>query len=332
MLKELKFVQGAVAKKDFMPAMTHFAITVDDAGGFVRAYNGSLALGSPLAFDIPCTPKASQLVPAIAHAPDTITLSMTDKGRLRVASGKGYKVFVDCVEEMTPHVIPEGERVEFDGRIVLDALKTVEPFIGSDASRPWSNGVLLSGSSLYATNNVCIIQHWLRNGADAVTLPFVVNLPRAAIAEMLRINEAPTYAQMTPNSMTFHYSDRRWLRTQLLETKWPDMDRIFGDHTPERSKPVNEALFDAITRLKPHADKMGRVFFDGDRATVKDNDGSERATIDIPGLGMQGIYQIEMLRLLEGVAKFADLSTYPSPCIFYDDAFKLRGAIVGMRP
>lgn len=330
MLKELKFVQGAVAKKDFMPAMTHFAITVDEAGGFVRAYNGTLALGSPLAFDIPCTPKAAQLVPAIAHAPDTITLSMTDKGRLRVASSKGYRVFVDCVEEVTPHVIPEGAPVDFDGNAVLEALRAVEPFIGSDASRPWATGVLLSGSSAYATNNVCIAQYWFSTAEKPVTLPFVVNLPRAAIAEMLRINEAPTHAQMTENSMTFHYADRRWLRTQLLETKWPDMDRIFADHTPAQAHPVNEALFDALQRLKPHADKMGRVFFDGDRVTVKDNDGTERASIDIPGLGMSGIYQIEMLRLLEGVAKTADLTTYPRPCIFYGD--RVRGAIVGMRP
>lgn len=330
MLKELKFVQGAVAKKDFMPAMTHFAITVDQDGGFVRSYNGSLALGSPLAFDIPCTPKASQLVPAIAHAPGTITLSMTDKGRLRVASEKGYRVFVDCVEEVTPHVIPEGERVDFDGRVVLDALKVVEPFIGHDASRPWCNGVLFSGSSAYATNNVCILQYWFSTPDRPVTLPFVVNLPRAAIAEMLRINEPPTHAQMTENSMTFHYGDRRWLRTQLLETKWPDIDRIFADHNPSAATPVNPALFDALVRLRPHVNRMGQVFFEGDKILVKDNEGTERAAIDIPGLGMQGIYHIEMLGLLEGVAQTADLSTYPKPCIFYGD--KLRGAIIGMRP
>lgn len=331
MLKELKFVQGAVAKKDFMPAMTHFAITVDDKGGFVRAYNGSLALGSPLAFDIPCTPKAAQLVPAIANAPGTITLSMTDKGRLRVASEKGYRVFVDCVEEVTPHVVPEGERVEFDGRVVLEALKVVEPFIGSDASRPWSNGVLLSGSSAYATNNVCIAQYWFSTEDRPVTLPFVVNIPRAAIAEMLRINEPPTHALMTQNSMTFHYSDRRWLRTQLLETKWPDIDRIFADHIPAHAAPVPEGLFDALTRLKPHADKMGRVFFHEGRLIVKDNSGEERAACEVDGCKVvEGVYQIDMLRLLEDVAKFVDFSTYPRPCIFYGD--KLRGAIIGMRP
>jgi DNA polymerase III sliding clamp (beta) subunit (PCNA family) len=330
MLKELKFVQGAVAKKDFMPAMTHFAITVDDKGGFVRAYNGVLALGSPLAFDIPCTPKASQLVPAIANAPGTITLSMTDAKRLRVAGEKGYRRFVDCVEETSAHAEPEGERVEFDGQVVLNVLKKVEPFIGNDASRAWSNGVLLSGSSAYATNNVTLIQCWLTNGERPVTLPFVVNLPRAAVLEMLRLNEAPTHAQMTTNSMTFHYSGRRWLRTQLLETKWPDMDRIFGDHTPSRAKPLDPALFDALERLESSGDKMGRVFVEGDRVFTKDDQQVERGSMDVPGLGMHGIYQISMLKLLQGTATHADLGTYPAPCIFYGDM--LRGAIIGMRP
>lgn len=322
MLKELKFVMGAVAKKDFMPAMTHFCIEP----GFVRAYNGALALGSPIAFDVACKPKASQLVPAIAHAPGVITLGMTDKGRLRVSSDKGYRVFVDCVQEETIHVNPEGERVEFNGQGVLEAFKAVEPFIGNDASRPWSNGVLLSGSSAYATNNVTLVQYGF-----GATLPFVVNVPRAAVLEFLRINEAPVYAQMTPYSMSFHYADKRWLRTQLLDVKWPDIDRIFGDHTPSQAAPVPEGLFDALERLRPHSDKMGRVFFEEGRLLVKNDAGEERAGCEVEGCKVtSGIYQIEMVRLLEGVATSIDMSTYPKPCIFYGD--KLRGALIGMRP
>lgn len=329
----LKFVQGAVAKKDFLPAMTHFAITVDERGGFVRAYNGALALGSPIAFDVACTPKASELVPAIANSPGVISLSMTEAGRLRVSSDKGYKRFVECVEETTAHVNPEGTRVDFDGEAVLKALRTVEPFIGNDASRPWATGVLLSGSSAYATNNVCLIQYLLTvdvmGEQRPITLPFVVNLPRAAILEMLRINATPTHAQMTENNMTFHYPNGRWLRTQLLETKWPDMDRIFGDHTREQAKPVNEELFDVLERLKSGADKSGRVYFEGDTVCVKNEHKEIKGEMTVPGLGMNGIFQISMLQLLQGVATHADLSTYPNPCIFYGD--RLRGAIIGMR-
>ena len=40
MLAELKFVQGAVAKKDFIPSLTHFEIK----DGMIKGLNGSLAL------------------------------------------------------------------------------------------------------------------------------------------------------------------------------------------------------------------------------------------------------------------------------------------------
>lgn len=84
MLKELKFVQGAVGKKDLLPAMTHFQIQ----NGHVRSYNGTLALSSPLPFDIDCCPKAEQLVKAIGQCDEVITLSMTPGNKLRVQSGK----------------------------------------------------------------------------------------------------------------------------------------------------------------------------------------------------------------------------------------------------
>ena len=82
MLKELKFVQGAVAKKDFVPAMTHFRI-----GDTVRSFNGNMAICSPIALDLECTPKAETLVRAISNCQEEVVLSMTAKGRLKVHSG-----------------------------------------------------------------------------------------------------------------------------------------------------------------------------------------------------------------------------------------------------
>ena len=76
MLTSLKFVQGAVAKKDFLPALTHFVIE----NGTVRGYNGMLALCSPIPFDIACKPKAESLVKAIANCNETVTLSLTQRG------------------------------------------------------------------------------------------------------------------------------------------------------------------------------------------------------------------------------------------------------------
>jgi DNA polymerase III sliding clamp (beta) subunit (PCNA family) len=318
MLRELKFVQGAVAKKELLPAMTHFAIEK----GFVRAYNGSLALCAPIDFKVDCKPKAIPLINAISQCEQGIELEMTKGGRLKVSSGS-FKAFVDCIDEDTPHVHPEGERVEFNGDVMLRALKAVEPFIGTDASRVWNCGVLMDGESMFATNNVVAVEYWL--GAK---MPFKINVPSKAIDEMLRIDEPPTHAQVTENSITFHYADARWVRTQLYPTTWPDIRAILdAPHTP---LPVDARVFEGMRKLQKFTDQIGRVYVqDGTLRTAPKGDLDEGAKYEVPGLGWDGIYNASMFLLLDGVATHADFTAHPKPCIWYGN--NIRGAIIGMR-
>lgn len=318
MLTELKFVQGAVAKKDFIPSLTHFVIE----DGTVRGYNGMLALCSPIPFDIECKPKAESLVKAIANCTETVQLAMTAAGRLSVKSGK-FKAFVDCLPDAsTPHVQPEGEHVAIDGGAMLQAIKVVSPFIGDDASRPWSNGVLLLGQSAFATNNITLVEYWTGS-----TVPRPLNIPRAAIKELLRIDEAPEAVQLTDTSITFHFSGQRWLRTQLFETKWPDLTKVLSRES--NPKPLDDRLFEALKTLKPFADKAGRILFRGGGKIATHDDETEGAGYEIEGFDHTGVYQLEMLMLLQNGVTSIDWSLYPSPCMFFGD--RLRGAIVGMK-
>jgi DNA polymerase III sliding clamp (beta) subunit (PCNA family) len=318
MLKELKFVQGAVAKKDLVPALTHFVIE----NGNVRGFNGTLALCAPIKLDIACKPKAAPLVEAISKCEDTVQLSLTPTGRLSIKSG-AFKCTVLCTpEEKTAHPEPEGERVELDGAALLAALKAIAPFIGDDASRPWSNGVLLRDQSAFATNNVCLVEYWIGSA-----FPHVVNVPRAAVKEMLRVDEAPLYAQMVEgSSITFHYSDGRWIRTQLMTTEWPDLAKVLNRESVQA--PVDGDLFRGLKAVKGFVDKQNRIYFrNGYISTHVDE--NEATTYDVAGVAHDGIYAHEMLSLLEGVAVSCDFSAYPAPCIFMGE--RLRGAIVGMR-
>ncbi|HKZ39528.1 MAG TPA: hypothetical protein VJ044_01120, partial [Candidatus Hodarchaeales archaeon] len=275
MLAELRFVQGSVARKDFLPALTHFCIEK----GTVRGYNGIIALSSPIPFDIDCKPKGDQLIKAIRNCNETIALSMTKAGRLNVKSG-AFKAFIECIEGETSHVEPEGEHIEINGAVMLAALKSTSPFIADDASRPWANGVLIKGQSLFATNNVILVEYW--TGFD---FPVVVNLPRQAIKEILRIDEAPDYAQVTETSMTFHYSNKRWIRTQLLSTEWPDLSKVLERES--KQEPVPEGLFQGLENIAPFVDKMGRVIFhEGTvRTTLVEGEG---ASCDVDGLTYSG--------------------------------------------
>lgn len=316
MYASLKFCAGSVAKKDFVADLKHFAIQ----GGRVRGFNGTLALSTPIPFDIDCTPNAEQLIKAVSKCDDTIQLSLTKAGRLSVKSA-GFKAFVDCIQGETNHVEPEGEFVEFDGEVLLKGIQACAPFIGSDASRPWAGGILIKGQSMFATNNVMLVEYWL--GAE---FPIVVNIPRAAIREMQRINEPPINAQITTNSVTFHYSGERWLRTQLFATEWPDLSRVLN--RPSEQVPIDERIFEGLESVKGFTDKMGTIFLMLDELRTH-ADEQEGAGFAMEGFGYKGKYNIDMLNLLKDTATSIDWTTYPGPCMFQGD--RIRGAIIGMR-
>lgn len=319
MLKELKFVQGAVAKKDLVAAMTHFKIE----GGHVRAFNGRLALSSPINFDLDCTPKAEQLVKAISQCGETIVLSVTAGNRLRVQSGK-FRAFVEMVEGDTLHPMPEGQIVNFDGEQMLKACQILSNFVGNDASRPWTNGVLFKGQSAFATNNAVLVEYWL-----GTPFPFVINVPLDCIKEMLRVDEAPTHAQIHERSITFHYEDQRWIRSQLLETTWPEEMITQILDAPNNAKPIPPDLFEGIDTLKGMADATGKIYIKNGmlQTHLEEFTGG---VYEVDGLDFEGIYSMQMFALLKGIATSADFTLYPGPCLFFGD--RLRGAIIGMRP
>lgn len=316
MLDALKFVQGAVAKKEIVAGLTHFKIK----DGTVRSYNGVFSLCSPIPLDFDCTPKAEPMVKAILACNDAVQLLMTPAGRLSIKSG-GFSAFIQCIEEETPHVEPEGEIVEINGEDFMQAFATLLPFVGTDAHRPFCTGLLLKGQCAYATNNVVAIEHWV--GKE---FPIEANIPGAAIRELLRIKKMPTHIQHNDKSLTFHYEDGRWLRTGLLTNDWPSIPKLFD--AEHKTKDIDPSMFDAIENIKPFCDKTGRVYLEN--GTVRTHyETTEGASHVMHDMSTFGVYNSDMLLLLKGVAKKIDMSTYPAPSIFYGD--KLRGVIIGWK-
>lgn len=316
MLSDLKFVQGAVAKKDYEPALTHFCIR----DGKILGYNGAIALCTPTDLNLNCMPKAVPFVKAVQTCRDTVELHLTANGQLSVRSGN-FTAHVGCLEEQDyPNVAPEGQIIDLKDGHLLEALEVLSPFVAEDASRSWARGILLRGQSAYATNNIIIIEKWL-----GYTFPIEVNIPDEAVNELIRIGEEPIQIQVAENSITFHFAQNRWLRCQLLTTEWPDVSKVLD--RPSDPKPVPEGFFTALEDLTPFIDDLEHVYLHSDVVSTVPIDGIG-ATVKIPGMIEAGIYNIRQLRHLEGVIKEIDLTQAPAPCLFYGD--KLRGAIVSM--
>lgn len=316
MLDSLRFVQGAVAKKDFVPALTHFRI----ANGLVYGYNGAIGLCCPIDLQLDVTPKALPFVKAIQTCKDTIALSMTPSGKLSIKSGK-FKAQIECTTNEYPQLTPEGEMVELQPGFI-DALQRLEPYIAEDASRPWARGILFRGQSAFATNNIVLVEYWV-----GTQTPVEINIPHAAVNEILRIGEDPTHVQMTDTSATFHFTGNRWLRTQLYDLGWPDL----GRHLDKPSNPIElpADFFEQLDTLKPFVDVLGRVYLSNGGITTTATGDEAGASAEVDGLVADACFNHMHLYSLKNLAEKIDLSQYPAACPFIGE--RLRGCIIGIR-
>lgn len=319
MLNDLRLAAGAVARKDFVPSLTHFHI----ANGRIYGFNGQLAISTPTDLTVSCVPKAASLIKAMekVDADVELVLNLTAAGRLGVKAGN-FRAYVECIDDETavPKVEPAGNLIELP-KGLLAVFSTLEPFISIDASRPWSRGVLLRGQSAFATNNIVLIEHWL-----PFVFPCDINVPVEAVKEMLRIGFEPTHIQVEDRAVTFHYATGAWLRTGLGITTWPDLAKVLD--RPCDVKPVPTGFFDAARRLDAFTDKTNRLYLRGGTLATHEQD-DEGACVDLDNFDGVGCYYLKQMVNIGLVATHIDFSMYPTPCNFFGN--NIRGAIVGMR-
>lgn len=316
MIDALRFVQGAVATKDFVPELSHFRIV----GGHIMGFNGRLALCSPIDLDITAAPKASTFSKALASCGDTVSLGLTDNGRLAVRS-EGFRVYVECIEDYAFDYYPTGTSYPVPAGF-MDAIEVMAPFMGEDASRPWSMAIHLQGGGMYTTNNVIAVQYWLGGELPPLTIP------HNAIRELRRIKQVPISLQTDGSSLTFWFGRGKWMRTQLIEQEWPlkQFESIFAKATPERCETANQYLFEAIERLKPFmGDKSSRVLLLGDRVATSEVE-DDGASVDVKDIPERRAFNRDMLALVGTVATAYNLDAEPA----YFMGSKLRGVVMGM--
>lgn len=320
MLKQLQFVRGAVGKGKIDAGLSHFRIR----DRRVTGYNGVMAISTPIPCDLDCQPDAATLIKAVGNCKAAVELSITDAGKIRLRSGT-FRVFIENLTEMLPEVGPEGDYYDVDGNGILNAMKKLVEFVGDDASRPWSNGVLFRGRFAYATNNLILAQAAIALQNEPDVFPTDANVPLLTVREVLRVNEPPTGITLSENSMTFHFSEDRWIRTQLYSTEWPDLSAFLPDPRDPDLRALPTGFWDAVETCMPFKDKQSRVYLGGDNVSTSSDEDSG-AHVRVPGVP-EGIYNIEQLWALNEVIERADLGSTPGKWI----GDRIRGVLIGMR-
>lgn len=314
----LNFVRGAIGVNTIVPELEHYILEP----GRITGSNGHLTLSAPIDLDISAMPKAALFSRALlqVETAEAVSLYMTEGNRLAVR-GDNFSAFIPCLEEPFDVVEPDGDKHSIPDTFVSD-LGRMLPFTSEDASRLWSQGVLCEQGTLFATNNIVLVQLW--NGHD---LPRI-NLPKFMVAELQRIKQTPECIQTNERSVSFLFPDGAWMSSALLTDSWP-FETMEGILSRESSpQPIPPDLDQALKDLIPFTTdgKSSPVFFKDGKITTSPH-AEDGAEFKVDGVVAGPIFNAHQLRLVLTEASALDFSSYPAPCGFIGD--RLRGVIVG---
>jgi hypothetical protein len=318
MLKELKFVRGSIAVKDMVPALRHLKIK----DGRITGYNGLLSLSTPIDVDFDAVPTAATFIKAVNTCKEETEITRTKTGKLRLKSGN-FKAFIECLDDWDAGISdPDTDAMLPLNAPLLPVVKKLQPFISVDASRPWSRGILLRDKCAYATNNICLLQQY--TGLD---LPYELVVPAATVKELIRIGEEPVGIGYNEKTLTFYYTDGRWMQSGVLDTDWPDINAALDAYCTGGGGAFPDNFFSTLAKLVPFLDDSRSVYF-SENGSMGTSPHEETGALFDSVVEKDMRFNADQLLLLEQVASEMSFGNYPDPCGFTGE--RLRGVIIGM--
>lgn len=311
--KSLRFVRGAFEEGHFIPAFRNFAIR----DRLIQGADGIVTLCAGIDIDLDICVDAGRFARAVVACDqaEDIDIEQTNGGNLKVSAGpfRAY-VPVDPSPKEFPWTEPDGE--SYDVPIgFLEALKACKPFIGQDATRPWSQGVLIDSGNLYTTNNVVLIRAPLGDKAWDDFRGVVI--PVRAVDELLRIGQPPKRILVDDGAVTFMYARTWWLKTQRIAAEWPDIAAMFAKAAAAGSKPqrITPEFYQAFQRLRTFVPGTSPMYVKDGCLTTELTDGAG-ALIEGFDKTVTCGFMTDMMRLVLEVATHIDLKRYPDAYTF----------------
>lgn len=322
MLDTLKFVRGAVATKDLVPVLRYFRIS----GGRIQGQNGRVCIDAPWPGpemdEVVDAQKFLRAVDACAGEPK---ITCKDSW-LSISRGKFRARLATLLtgDYPTVHNCEDWQNVAWFSDQMMASLRKLQPFIATDASRPWACSVLVSEGKAYATNNaVLAVVDMPWTGADVVLPDFLIN-------ELLRIGETPISLHWDEGALCAKYGDGSWLWSRRIEGAWPgtlkQLEAVIG--ATQEWHDVPDDLREALAHLRPFfPDSKWPIVRTGE-AGVSTNDGKSSAAISVGALP-EAAFRMESLDLVATVAKQWNLAASPVPWRADGIAGLLTKVIVG---
>lgn len=326
MLDTLKFVRGAVATKDLVPVLRYFRI----ANGRIQGQNGRVCIDAPWPGpDMNAVVDAQKFLRAVDACEGEPKITEKDSA-LTISRGRFRAKLLTLLVQDYPDVNADSiiwERRISMGEKTMAALRALQPFIATDASRPWACSVLIDGDKAFATNNAVLAV------AEIPEWEWGVVLPDFFVTELLRIGETPRELCWNDRALCARYADGSWLWSKRTEGAWPATLQQLSQQIEacEDWQGVPDDLREAITKLRPFfPDQKFPVVQTGPEG-LSTFEGDSSAAVSCGELP-KACFRMESLDLVAQHAKEWNLEASPTPWRGDGIAGLLSKVIVGQMP
>jgi hypothetical protein len=312
-LNALNFVSVAQKKKG-MGFQTHCVFK----NNTVCAFDGMLSAGAYIEEELNAAPQTETFKNALSLCGDTLTITQLDSARLAIKSG-AFSAFVPCLTDDMPTIEPDPPQALADNRLI-DGFKLISHLADEEKDVLALSSILVKSGSMIGTNGIVVAEFW--HGID---FPFSLIMPKAAVTAILKINKKLVKFGFSQTTFTFYFDDLTWIKTQLFNGEWPDVEKVLN--VASNPWPLFDNFYKAIAGLEKFALK-DRAFFYKDKVQSSVCD-SEGASFEIEGLPEGPIFAISQLKNIEGMFDKIDFVTYNDKAYFFGN--NLRGAIMRCR-
>lgn len=296
------------------------------ANNYAAASSWGMQAGYPIEEDLMLCPSIKLLKAALSRAGAALAMSALDSGRLSISGANGFKAIVPCADGGgLPPVMPDRNIAAIDDR-VKEGFKAVLSLAREDAETVMETSLLLRANTVVGCDGNLLLEYW--HGND---LPPNLIVPHRFAKAITKMPEKIIgFGWTEGRSITFHFEGGAWLKTQMREGVWPDVDALLN--VQANFQPTPAGLFEGVKAVADFS-KDRTVHFHEDK--IKSSylaDGEQGgpvfgASFDVEGLRGHHSFTARLLKLIEPAAQQIDYETIPDRILFVNMQTMMRGVL-----
>jgi hypothetical protein len=286
--------------------------------GWALAFDGVLSAGHKIEESFTVSPQLDTLKRAIATAKGKTSYTVIDNNRLAVTADK-FRAIVPCMPLADmPDVSPDAAVAPITDA-VRDGFEQLGPLVKESGLTVVEASLLLQANSMVATDRVVMAEYW--HGVD---LPPALLLPKVFLnAIIANKKKLVGFGFTAGTSVTFHYEDGSWIKTQMFSEGWPNWQGVLNQQVSPA--PIPAGIFEAVEAVLPFS-KEGSIYFGAD--TVRSHDDiAEGASFECPNAPANWAFNGKRFLYLKGRCDTIAFSQEARAAFFFNTTPPMRGAI-----